>query len=431
MSIVLRRFIAQRTFPGLLAGLLLIASSIQISQATVPETLYNEVIFTRGLELGSGGRAIALGGAYIGLSDDLSGLYWNPAGLATIRRIEMSVGLSMVSNRDQVAANVGGWSNRISRTRLNELGVAYPVPTYRGSLVLALGYHQDHSFDSFGSFRTTTGDTVFSADELEEGRLGFWSLGMGIDVSPIVSTGIALRLWTGYDDYSYSEKNYYNNFNWTTYTQGINTDLSGFNLLGGVLIQPTPWLRIGATLESPLRLKSSENYSESTQADSGGLYGTDSFSAAYEYRVSRSFRIGLGTAVLIGPVGISADVNVNDWSQITYKDNPPLAYWSREEANKEITQTLQPTADLHAGVEVWLPFAPIKIQGGFAYIPSPFKNESVISNKTVYSAGLGALIDQSMQAQLGLAFTKWDRSIGGWGENLQTAHITVTLAYRF
>ena len=36
------------------------------------------------LKLGVGARAIALGGAYVAQSDDLSALYWNPAGLARL-----------------------------------------------------------------------------------------------------------------------------------------------------------------------------------------------------------------------------------------------------------------------------------------------------------------------------------------------------------
>ena len=34
--------------------------------------------------LGAGARALALGGAYTAISDDPSGLYYNPAGLASI-----------------------------------------------------------------------------------------------------------------------------------------------------------------------------------------------------------------------------------------------------------------------------------------------------------------------------------------------------------
>ncbi|MEK7381754.1 MAG: PorV/PorQ family protein [Elusimicrobiota bacterium] len=42
------------------------------------------------LSYGVGGRALAMGGAYYGISDDASAAYWNPAGLAQVQRKELT-----------------------------------------------------------------------------------------------------------------------------------------------------------------------------------------------------------------------------------------------------------------------------------------------------------------------------------------------------
>ena len=42
------------------------------------------------LKLELGGRAVAMGGAFVGLADDASAVYWNPAGLASVDRTELS-----------------------------------------------------------------------------------------------------------------------------------------------------------------------------------------------------------------------------------------------------------------------------------------------------------------------------------------------------
>lgn len=42
------------------------------------------------LSYGVGGRALAMGGAYYGISDDASAAYWNPAGLAQLQRKEVT-----------------------------------------------------------------------------------------------------------------------------------------------------------------------------------------------------------------------------------------------------------------------------------------------------------------------------------------------------
>jgi hypothetical protein len=41
------------------------------------------------LKLGFGGRALAMGGAFVGLADDVTALFWNPAGLADLDRPEL------------------------------------------------------------------------------------------------------------------------------------------------------------------------------------------------------------------------------------------------------------------------------------------------------------------------------------------------------
>ena len=42
------------------------------------------------LDYGVGGRAMAMGGAYYGISDDASAAYWTPAGLAQLQRMDLT-----------------------------------------------------------------------------------------------------------------------------------------------------------------------------------------------------------------------------------------------------------------------------------------------------------------------------------------------------
>ena len=47
--------------------------------------------------LGSNARALGMGNSYIGLSDDASAAFFNPAGFGLIKKIELSGGLSYLS----------------------------------------------------------------------------------------------------------------------------------------------------------------------------------------------------------------------------------------------------------------------------------------------------------------------------------------------
>ncbi|MCH7756428.1 hypothetical protein IH970_15080, partial [candidate division KSB1 bacterium] len=60
-----------------------------------------EEIFSLGMQLGTGARAIAMGGAYTSVGGDFSASFWNPAALADIRRVEFYGSLSHLMRQIQ------------------------------------------------------------------------------------------------------------------------------------------------------------------------------------------------------------------------------------------------------------------------------------------------------------------------------------------
>jgi len=89
-----------------------------------------------------------MGGAYIGVADDYSASFWNPAGLAQMRRLEFTGGIinTNYSNNATFFGNSSTATN--SSTALDNLGFVFPVPTSRGSLVFAAGYNRVNTFTS-------------------------------------------------------------------------------------------------------------------------------------------------------------------------------------------------------------------------------------------------------------------------------------------
>ncbi|MEW6617843.1 MAG: outer membrane protein transport protein [bacterium] len=73
---------------------------------------------------GLGARAVSMGGAFIGLADDWTAIYWNPAGLATLhkRKAGISIGYPIIKFTDK---------NSIANGTDGPFGFAYPTEPSR------------------------------------------------------------------------------------------------------------------------------------------------------------------------------------------------------------------------------------------------------------------------------------------------------------
>ena len=110
-------------------------------------------ILTLGLYHGPGSRALGLGGAYTGVADDYTATYWNPAGLAQIKRIEFQGSLLQTGFSNSTRYYNTPWDANSNFTRLNNLGMVFPVPVYQGALTFAVGYNQVVDFGFAQVFR--------------------------------------------------------------------------------------------------------------------------------------------------------------------------------------------------------------------------------------------------------------------------------------
>jgi len=66
--------------------------------------------------LGVGGRALGMGGSFVAISDDATAVYWNPAGLSGMKRVEIGLMHSTLYGLDSydfiaLASPVKGWGN--------------------------------------------------------------------------------------------------------------------------------------------------------------------------------------------------------------------------------------------------------------------------------------------------------------------------------
>ncbi len=270
---------------------------------------------------GVGSRAMGMGNAYIGVADDYSAVFWNPAGLAQMRRLEITGGImNNAVNNDAQFLGIPAYSStgKNSATSLNDLGFVFPFPTVRGSLVFAFGYSRVKDFTSvvdFNGFNTrssiisslydpnaqydipfqvaledNSGNTIIqknvtqSGETRESGGLGNWAFSGAIDVEKDLSFGITINLLSGSYNYvrNYVEadtSNYYSDprptvptdsaylkFNTFYFDSDVSSDISGINAMFGMMYRLGDVARFGLTMKTPTSITVRESYTNSGQS---------------------------------------------------------------------------------------------------------------------------------------------------------------------
>ncbi|MDP1994171.1 MAG: hypothetical protein Q8K40_02890, partial [Ignavibacteria bacterium] len=83
--------------------------------------------------LGVGARALGMGNAYNAISDDGSAMYFNPAGLGLMKRLEVSGGLDYLNFTNDATLFNNKTNYSSSATNFNQISFVFPFPTLRGS----------------------------------------------------------------------------------------------------------------------------------------------------------------------------------------------------------------------------------------------------------------------------------------------------------
>ncbi len=370
---------------------------------------------TAGNIFGFGARQMSMGGAGIASSLDGAALYYNPAALARIHKIELQFGLShqkfhnettQPPNRYESLASIRNTAQiDQTKTRFGTLNLTIPVPTYRGSLSVAFGVNRIMSFDRAALYHVIDEDPSEArlddyAKEFETGGIYVYSGGAGVDISPNLSLGLGLNIYSGKDEFNYD---YAFTDDLTLYSESgrrrITEDYIGISAKGGLLARPNEHLSLGLTIESPMDFQVEYTYEEN------GLVLDTIIEDYYKinYDLTRPFIFGGGVAVRSGVFLATADAEYIDWSQLSYNDNPDEA-----SLNDSLALLYRDVLNLRGGIEFQMPSAGLALRAGAFLNPLPYRKEGMIDTRTVkfidkdrkgFSAGFGWLIDDVLMLE--------------------------------
>ncbi|MFB0516387.1 MAG: OmpP1/FadL family transporter [Candidatus Neomarinimicrobiota bacterium] len=375
---------------------------------------------------GPGSRALGMGQAFTGIADDLTALFYNPAGLAHITKREINLGFTYLTATTDVRSPGNTSTATITATRLGNAGVALPLPNSK--LTIAIGYNQARAFERQLE-QTYPRDAASTIHEVltEEGRIGYWSLGVGYQVSTQLALGGAFDILAG--------KNVYTDNN-TYYTGAtvassdyllVEPEYIGVGLSLGILLAPLPPWRIGLLLRSPQWVSVSE-----TSYDS--YIG---FEEERDYKIRGSYCLRVGSSLTVGPLLLSGDLAWFDYSQIRFESDLVDVIDSIEvPIDISINDTLRTQyANLPgyaAGAEFLLPMINIKLRGGYRYDPPLYRKPFPQVPQHTLNLGLSVVPVPQIKIDTALSLTTWERSLDtNIEEESGAVNITVNFVYRF
>jgi long-subunit fatty acid transport protein len=354
-----------------------------------------------------GVRAAGMGGAQIAAAEDGSALWYNPALLTRVRRIELSGALSHQRFFNETTFDlpvpVSTNSRQVNNTRLASLWAVFPIPTDRGALSLAFSANRVKNFDRIFRYESQTswwenhsGDG-FGGGEDDIGGLWAYSFGGGIEVSRKASVGLSLDIFDGSDNYAQLEDSIAGAAEFS-YRSNLEDNYSGYSGKLGLAFSAGPYLHLGSVVRFPAIITVEQNFDERT--DINGHVESDFSTGRYRYLMPFSF--GAGAAFFYRQLLVTADLNYTDFTQLEYKSGLDFAT-----ANEDVKRYYRDVASISLGAEYSIPDWGLSLRAGYNHDPIPFKYHATSKEPNTFTGGVSYLIDRTLKLDLAVNFSKW------------------------
>ncbi|MCK4559718.1 MAG: outer membrane protein transport protein [Calditrichia bacterium] len=415
--------------------------------ALIAQTPQEAVYFLHD-ESGVGIKAQSMGNAFVGVANDYSAIYWNPAGLAQLETSEIDGSIYHLKYNN-AATYVGStiFDDR-SFTKLHSLGLAYKFPTDRGSFVIAFGYNRFKNYDEYLYFSGFSQDSIDLGFDLEDdegnvafypfsknvqrteeirqdGNLGAWSLGGGMQISRNLAIGLTFDYFSGKNQYmlDFFQDDVDNNYNqypadydaYEVYDK-ITSKFRGWGIKVGSMLHLSDDLRAGLTIELPRSMIVYETYSSTDVLyfDDGSGSEADLGSGEWEYVIKYPFKFSGGVSLDMGPFTFAGSFNYRDWTQVEF-DIPEGRsftddYQSLLDDNRFFPTSFRATFGWAAGGELRVPGTGLQLRAGYRVVPSPLVNANEILDRKYISVGIGYSIDKHAVFNLSYTQGKWNKS---------------------
>ena len=273
--------------------------------------------------VGSGARALGMGGAFIAVADDATAASWNPAGLIQLQTPEISaVGAYFHRTEDNTFGDNPGASGdqSVSDANVNYLSLAYPFTLFNRNMIVSLNYQNLYDFTRKWNLSLADASTSGKYDYNQSGGLSAYGLAYSVSIIPDLSFGFTLNLW--------EDGLYKNQWEETTHFQGSHTvhgtqrafefnstdkySFSGFNANLGVLWNATSRLTVGAVFKSPFTADLKHESSDSSRGGPPSV-NDETMDMPMSYGIGLAYRFS-------DEFTLSADIYRTEWGDFIRED---------------------------------------------------------------------------------------------------------------
>ena len=395
-----------------------------------------------GNTFGVGARSMGMGGASLGLADDFTSLYWNPAGLAQIQKFEFFTSFSHnTASTDSFFSSDEVTGTSRSRVRPNSLGFVYPFHTQQGGLAIAFGYNRPQNFDyqtAIQGIDPSSGNLysglLVDETNINSGGIGIWSFGGSVYVTKNFLIGGSVDFWHGrssnqLDATATDALNVDKELSRFRFDDEIDREYSGVGGRVGVLANFTDAISLGVTLVAPTELTVEEFWREYTVVFyDDGEEASDPTNGALAYDLERPFEIGTGIAVklLDNQLVLAGDVQLTDWRQTRY-DPTPAEDISKDNFEEFYTTTIQ----ARLGAEFRIPIIDTHLRVGYFRDTIPFTDTEVENERDFLTFGVGKIFEDALKFDLAYMWGNWQQHRNDLTTKRNTHRVFVSGAYRF
>ncbi len=279
----------------------------------------------QGSLVGSGARAMGMGGAFIAVADDATAISWNPAGLTRLDEPEAGLSLAMGS---------GGWSvdlppyveeelsydiDEESSLSLNFASGVVPFKIGERHAVAALGYRkywdntQKTTYTSSYHYGMIYDSYIFDKEVEGSDNVGAVvaiSPSLGVQLSPSLSVGATISMMTGsFESQETQELSLYGE-QVHHFASESRSKYSGFTADFGVLVDITPRIRAGGVVSLPWTLSIKEGEARIQDQDWQSIDDIEQDLPAF---------FGAGIAIKPSPpLTLALDVRHHPWSKVKF-----------------------------------------------------------------------------------------------------------------